>query len=96
MEVTTDAGLTVVFCDAVLNMPKLKFPMSLFLGPTGTISAPRAMRMYAFKDKKALAAHLERLAGTPRLERLAFGHGHPITEDPAGALRKVVTQLRGG
>jgi hypothetical protein len=95
MEVRTDEGVTVVFCDAVLNMPKLKFPMSLFLGPTGTISSPLAMRAFALKDKKAFAAHLDRISSTPDLTRLTFGHGRPITEDPGGALRKVVTQIRG-
>jgi hypothetical protein len=95
LEVTSDSGVTLTFCDAVLNMPKLGFPMSVFLGPTGTVSAPRAMRIMGIKDKKAFSAHLERLAATPRLERLTFGHGKPITDDPAGALRKVVAQLRG-
>jgi len=95
LEVTSESGVTLTFCDAVLNMPKLGFPMSMMLGPTGTISAPRVMRMLGIKDKKAFAAHLERLAATPRLERLTFGHGKPITDDPAGALRTVVAQIRG-
>ncbi len=94
LEVTSDSGVTLTFCDAVLNMPKLGFPMNMMLGPTGTISAPRVMRMIGIKDKKAFAAHLERLAATPRLERLTFGHGKPITDDPAGALRTVVAQIR--
>jgi hypothetical protein len=95
LEVTSDSGVTLTFCDAVMNMPKMGFPVGFFLGPTGTISAPRVMRLIGIKDKKAFAAHLERLAATPRLERLTFGHGKPITDDPAGALRKVVAQLRG-
>ncbi len=95
LEITSDNGVTLTFCDAVLNMPKLGFPMSVMLGPTGTISAPRVMRLFALKDKKAFADHLERLAATPNLTRLTFGHGHPITDDPAGALRKVVAQIRG-
>ena len=66
LEVTSDSGVTLTFCDAVLNMPKLGFPMSVFLGPTGTISAPRVMRLIGIKDKKAFASHLERLAATPR------------------------------
>lgn len=86
---------TLVFCDAVLNMPKLGFPMNVFLGPTGQVSAPRAMRWMLLKDKKAFASQLDKLAETPGLRRLLFGHGAPITDDPAGALRKVATQLRG-
>ena len=95
LEVKTDDGVTLVFCDSVLNMPKLKFPMSVFLGPTGRISAPLAARVIALKDKRAFVAQLERLASTPGLNRLLFGHGKPITEDPGGALGRVVEQLRG-
>lgn len=88
-------GVSMIFCDAVLNMPKLGFPMNVFLGPTGRISAPRVVRLIALKDKKQFAAQLERLADTPKLERLMFGHGQPITDEPARALRTVVTQLVG-
>jgi hypothetical protein len=95
MEVEAAAGKNLVFCDAVLNMPKLAFPMGMFLGPTGRISAPRVMRLFAVKDKRAFGEHLARLAATPRLQRLMFGHGAPIDDDPAGALRTVVTQLGG-
>lgn len=95
MEVTTDSGVTLTFCDALMNMPKLKGPMGFFLGPTGQVSAPRAMKWIFVKDKAAFATQLEALAATPKLERLCFGHGHPITEDPQGELRKVVAQLRG-
>ena len=56
-----------MFCDAVLNMPKLPFPMNAFLGPTGTISAPRFVRWVAIKDRKAFAAQLETLADAPGL-----------------------------
>ncbi|NVB81875.1 MAG: hypothetical protein HOV81_26070 [Kofleriaceae bacterium] len=94
LEVKSGGETTLVFCDAVLNMPKLGFPMGVFLGPTGTISAPRAMRWTMMKDKKAFASQLEKLAETPGLRRLLFGHGQPITEDAPGALRKVVAQLR--
>ncbi len=94
MEVRCDDGVTLTFCDAVMNMPKLKGPMGLFLGPTGHISTPRAMKWIFVKDKGAMAAQLEQLAATPNLKRLCFGHGQPITEDPAGELRKVVAQIR--
>lgn len=94
MEVTTDSGVTLTFCDGVMNMPKLGGPMGFLLGPTGQIAAPRAMRWFFVKDKAAFAQQLEALAATPRLERLTFGHGAPITSDPAGALRSVAASLR--
>ncbi|HVK82692.1 MAG TPA: hypothetical protein VM513_01225 [Kofleriaceae bacterium] len=95
LEVRSGSRVSLTFCDAVLNMPKLGFPMGMFLGPTGRISAPRVVRLLAIKDKRAFAAQLERLAETPGLDRLMFGHGTPITEDCAGALRSVAAQLRG-
>ena len=95
LEVKSGGKTTLVFCDAVLNMPKLPFPMNAFLGPTGTISAPRVVRWIALKDRRAFAAQLEKLADAPGLSTLMFGHGKPITEEAPAALRKVVTQLRG-
>lgn len=94
LEVKSGGETTLVFCDAVLNMPKLGFPMSMFLGPTGQVSAPRVVRWMLLKDKKAFASQLDKLAEIG-VTRLLFGHGKPITEDAPGALRKVATQLRG-
>lgn len=95
LEVTTGDDVTLVFCDAILNMPKLGFPMNVFLGPTGQVSAPRVVRWLALKDKRAFARQVEALAATPGLRRVLVGHGTPITDDPAGALRRVVRQLGG-
>ena len=95
LEVKTPDGVTLVFCDAILNVPKMGFPMGFLLGPTGQVSTPRLVRWIAIKEKRAFAAQLETFAGTPGLNRLMFGHGKPITEDPKGALLSVVAQLRG-
>jgi hypothetical protein len=95
MEVKTPDGVTLVFCDAILNVPKLGFPMGFVLGPTGQVSAPRIVRWVAMKDKRAFAAQLEKLADTPGLNRVLFGHGKPVTENPRAALLAVVEQLRG-
>lgn len=95
MEVNTGDGVTLVFCDAILNVPKLGFPMGFVLGPTGKVSAPRIVRWMAMKDKAAFASQLEKLAETPGLNRLLFGHGRPVTDDPKAALLSVVSQLRG-
>lgn len=95
LEVKSGGDVTLVFCDAILNMPKLGFPMSFFLGPTGQVSAPRVMRWLALKDKRAFARQLDGLAGTAGLKRVLVGHGKPIVDDPAGALRRVAKQLGG-
>jgi hypothetical protein len=96
LEVRSDDRTTLVFCDAILNMPRLGFPMGFFLGPTGRVSAPRVVRWIAIKDRRAFAAQLARLAATPGLDRVLVGHGKPITDDPAGALRGVAAQLGAG
>jgi hypothetical protein len=95
LEVKSGGDVTLVFCDAILNMPKLGFPMNVFLGPTGQVSAPRVMRWLALKDKRAFARQLDGLAATPGLARVLVGHGKPITDDAAGALRRVSKQLGG-
>jgi hypothetical protein len=95
MEIRSGDDLTVVFCDAIMNLPKVGLPMSMLIGPTGRVAAPRMARWLMMKDKQAVAGTLERLASDPGLRRILVGHGRPITEDPAGALRQVIGQLRG-
>lgn len=94
LEVRSGGEVTLVFCDAILNMEQTKGLIGLLLAPTGQVSAPRIVRMLAIKDKRALAAQLDTLAGTPGLTRLMFGHGRPVTEDAPGELRRVAAQLR--
>jgi hypothetical protein len=95
LEVRSADGVTLVFCDAILNVPKRSGIAGFMLSPTGQVSVPRFARWLGVKDKRAFAAHLERLAGTPELRRLMFGHGEPITDDAPGALRRVAAQVRG-
>lgn len=93
LEVRTKSGATLVFNDSLLNMPKLGFPVDIFLGPTGRVSVPRFARWMFIKDKKAFTAQLTRLADTPGLERVIFGHGRNLAEDPAGVLRAAISEL---
>jgi hypothetical protein len=94
LEVTSDSGVTLTFCDALMNQPKLPGAMGIFLGPTGQVSVPRAMRWFFVKDKRALGVELERLASTPNLERVCFGHGKPVTgADAAATLRTAIQTL---
>jgi hypothetical protein len=94
LEVRSAGETSLVFCDAVLNMPRRTGLMGFALAPTGQVSVPRVMRWIGVKDKRAFAGHLERLAGTGGLRRVLFGHGDSITDDAPAALRRVVTQLR--
>lgn len=95
LEVRSGDAVTLVFCDAILNVPKRSGVIGFLLAPTGQVSTPRLQRWIGMQDKRAFAGHLERLAETPDLRRLLFGHGAPVTEDAPGALRRVAQQLRG-
>jgi hypothetical protein len=93
LEVRTGDQLTLSFCDTILNVPKRTGMIGFMLAPSGEVSAPRMMRWMAIKDKRAFAAHLEKLASEPGLARVFFGHGAPVTENAPAALRKVAAQL---
>jgi hypothetical protein len=95
LEVRSGDAVSVTFCDAVMNVPKLGGAFGVMLAPTGQVSSPRLARWFMIKDKQAFAAQLDRIAATPGLDRVMFGHGKPVTEDAPGALRRVAAQLRG-
>lgn len=95
LEVRSGDDATIVFNDAVLNMPRLRGPIGMMLAPTGQVSSPRFARWFMIKNKRAFAEQLDRLAATPGLRRVLVAHGKPITEDPAAALRAVAGQVRG-
>lgn len=87
LEVRSPDGVTLVFNDTLLNMPKLGFPINLFLGPTGKVSVPRFARVAFVSDKRAFVGQLERLADTADLKRIIFGHGRNLDHDVAATLR---------
>jgi hypothetical protein len=94
LEVRSGDASTLVFCDTILNVPKRGGVIGFLLAPTGQVSTPRLQRWIGMQDKRALADHLDRLAGTPNLQRLLFGHGEPVTDHAPEALRSVARQLR--
>lgn len=93
LEIRSGGEVTLVFSDTIMNIPKRGGFWGFMMAPTGEVSSPRFARMFMMKDKRAAAAHLEKLASTPGLKRILFGHGQPITDDAPGALRKVAAQL---
>lgn len=93
LKVQSGEDVTLVFCDAIFNVPKRRGAIGFMLSPTGQTATPRIVRWWFLKDKRAFTAQLERLAATPGLRRVLVGHGRPINEDPASALRAVVAQL---
>jgi len=96
MKVHSPAGLSLVFNDALFNVPHGKGLMGLLfraLGSTGGPKVTRIMKTFAVKDKKALRAHLVRLASIPNLQRIIPGHGHIIDNDASMVLRQVADAL---
>jgi hypothetical protein len=97
MRVRSSSGSTLVFNDAVFNMPHGRgVPGFIFRHITGSTGGPRVTRLFrmmAVKDKAAYRAHLERLAETPDLVRIIVSHHEPITEKPADTLRRVAASL---
>jgi hypothetical protein len=97
LSIANSGATTLVFNDAIMNMRSLPgfggFMIGLFgfTGPAPKVSFPARMAVVA--DKKALRVHLERLATTPGLARFDVGHGAPVTENAAGALRDVAAAL---
>ncbi len=97
MAVTSHGGISVVFADAVFNMPHLPsfhgFVLRHVTGSSGGPRVSRVARLLMVKDTAAFAAHLERLATTnPR--RVIVAHHQTITDDPAGVLRRVAATVR--
>lgn len=97
LTIRSDSGTTVVFNDAVFNMPHGRgVPGFIFRHITGSTGGPRVTRLFrvmAVKDKGALHNHLERLAGTPGLRRIIVSHHEPITDRPGEILRAVAAAL---
>jgi hypothetical protein len=98
MTVRSDGGTTLVFNDAVFNMPHGKgiagFIFRYLTQSTGGPRVPRLFKFFAVKDRKALADHLYRLADTPDLVRIIVSHHRTIEEDPSGTLKSVAAALR--
>lgn len=95
--VHTDHGTTLVFNDALFNMPHGRGLAGLFFryvtGSTGGPRVTRLFRVLAIRDRRALADHLRRLADTPDLVRIIVSHHVMIDERPSAVLRDVASSL---
>jgi len=91
VEVKTPTGTTLVFNDAINNIPKLGGMFGFMLAPTGQIAVPRIFRWFFVKDKKAFCDGIEKLAATPGLERVIVSHGRMLTDKPAEQLKSALT-----
>src|SRR5690606_9194171 len=76
--VRTADGVTLVFNDAIFNMPHGRgFTGWIFRHLTQSTGGPRVSRLFrlgVLKNKAAFRADLERLADTPDLRRVIVSH----------------------
>jgi len=89
-------GASLVFGDAVMNVPDLPGAAGLLLRLLGTSGGPkvtRIARMLLVDDRDALAAHLARLAELPGLARLVPSHGPVVAARAPEVLRDVARRL---
>src|SRR5262249_49883309 len=93
LEVKSEGATTVVFNDAVNNLPRLGGVAGFLLAPTGRPAVPRFARWLMVKDKPAFRAHLEKIASTPDLRRIIVSHGAMLTDGPGEVLRTVASAL---
>lgn len=93
MIVTTNAGTSLVFNDALFNMPHLPgvqgFVLRHVTQSSGGPRVSRIFRLAMMKDKAAFRTSLRALAETPDLRRILCSHHETIDVDPRGTLTRV-------
>lgn len=98
MHVRSSDGVSLVFTDAVFNLPA-RFPGLrgfIFHDVVGSKPGPRVTRvgrLLLARDPRSLRAHLERLADTPDLRRVLVAHGAVEATDARGMLRTAAGTL---
>ncbi len=97
MIVKDEDGATLVFNDAIFNMPHQPGVGGFFLKHlTSSSGGPRVSRiskLFLVKDKPAFKAHLTRLAETPDLRRIIVSHHETIAGEPGRTLREVAAAV---
>ena len=91
LEVKSAGGTTLVFNDAVMNMPKLGGVIGFMLSPTGRPAVPRIFRWFFVKNKKTFIGAIEQLAATPNLRRVIMSHGKMFEDQPGESLKTALT-----
>ncbi|MFO0616006.1 MAG: hypothetical protein U0414_25650 [Polyangiaceae bacterium] len=91
MTVRSKDGVTLVFNDAIFNMPHVPgfqgFVLKSLTKSTGGPRVSRIGKLFLVKDKAAFKAGLAVLADTPGLRRVVVSHHEMITSDCGDAIR---------
>lgn len=97
MIVRSPDGVTLVFNDAIFNMPDVKgFTGWILRNITQSTGGPRISRivkLFVVKDRKRFREHLLRLADTPALRRMIVSHDRMVRDDAAAALRAAAATI---
>lgn len=97
MLVQSADGATLVFNDALFNMPHGSglqgFIFKYVTQSSGPLHVSRIGKLFLVKDRAAFRAHLERLAATPRLQRIIVSHHQTVAERAAETLKAAVADL---
>jgi hypothetical protein len=84
------------FGDTFMNMPHVRGFVGLVMRLLGSTGRPRVTgiaRLFIVGDRAKVREHLLRLADIRDLARLIPSHGHIVTDDPAGVLRRAAEEL---
>lgn len=97
MIVRSPDGVSVVFNDAIFNMPHGRGLSGWILRHvTASSGGPRVSRIaraFLVKDRGALRTHLERLSAIPGLLRMIVSHHEMVVGDAAAAIRQAAATL---
>jgi hypothetical protein len=97
MIVKDEDGTSLVFNDAIFNMPHVPGVGGFFLryvgGSSGGPKVSNLGKLLLVKDKKAFAAHLRELADLPDLRRAVVSHHEVINGDVPAILRSIADSL---
>ncbi|MFO0671279.1 MAG: hypothetical protein U0235_16890 [Polyangiaceae bacterium] len=97
MIVRSAGGTTLVFNDAIFNMPHLPgvqgFVLRHLTASSGGFKLTRLFRVLMLKDKAAFRADLEDLARTTGLRRIIVSHHEMVESDAPAALAALATTV---
>jgi hypothetical protein len=92
MTVRSSGRTSLATADVFMNIPRSTSFITTLLRTAGGPKVPPLFRLLGIRDKRAVRAHLERLADTPGLARIVPSHGDVVTSDAAGLLRRVAAR----